>query len=235
MQDTKDRPNVEETYTEAVSASNLRFETRDGSPIGASGLLIAAAWSPSRLGAQLMRLHSEWDGCAKPDRPTAELINQLALTVPDALKASRSGPGKVMVDGKLLTREAWASMEAHRWYEQELRMLIGRLKTLPDARRELAIQAVKWRIYDPIPTAGAVIKYWLDQTCNTCDGLKWKKTAGAPSLSNRVCHACGGTGIGQPPHGDEGRRLLNYMDDCVSRARASIQSRLGQMRKPVTK
>lgn len=240
--DTTDKPNIEETYTEAVATSNLKFDAREGSPTGAAGMLIAAGWSPTRLGAALMRLHSEWDSSSKPSKPTPAQIKALAATVKDeALIVDgkpvlvdgkpKMVPGFVQVGDRRVPRDFWAFEEAHRWYEQELRTLVGRLKTLTDARRELTLQAMKWKIHDPVPTAGAVIKYWLDQTCNACDGLKWKKTPGAPALSNRLCNACQGTGVGQVPAGQEGRRLANYMDDCVSIARRDISKRLRNTKK----
>ena len=160
--DTTDKPNIEETYTEAVAASNLKFDERDGSPTGAAGMLVAAGWSKSRLGAQLMRLHSEWDGASKPEKPTPARIKLLAMTVPDAEINGKKVPGFVVVDGKPVGRDIWAFQEANRWYEQELRFLVGKLKSLTDARREVTLQAMKWKIADPERTAGAVIKYCLE-------------------------------------------------------------------------
>lgn len=240
--DTTDKPNTEETYTAAVGTSNLKFDSREGSPTGAAGMLIAAGWSPTRLGAALMRLHSEWDSSAKPEKPTAAQIKALAATVKDVELVvdgkpvlvdgkPKMVPGFVLVGDRKVPRDFWAFEEAHRWYEQELRALVGRLKTLTDARRELTLQAMKWKIADPERTAGAIIKYWLDQTCNGCDGLKWKKAPGSPSLSAKMCQACDGTGISPVPHGQEGRRLANYMDDCVSIARRDISKRLQNTRK----
>lgn len=52
---------VEERYVTATNASNLRCETREDAPIGTVGVLIAAGWSASRLGAALMRLHTKYD------------------------------------------------------------------------------------------------------------------------------------------------------------------------------
>lgn len=224
MQDTTDRPDIEETYTAAVSASNLRLETREGSATGAAGLLIAVGWSESRVGAIFMRLHSEWDGSAKPLRPTPEAIRQLAK------RADAADIGK-----SKLTPDQWAHQEANRWYEHEVRILLLRLKSLPQARAAVADQADKWKIYKPHSVAGAVVKYWLDQTCPACHGLRWQKNQNAPVLGNRVCQVCRGQGISQAPFGMEGRRLLNYIDDCVNRARSSIKSRLGAMHKPVAK
>ena len=217
MQETIERPTVEETYTQAMSATNLRFETREGSAIGAAGLLVAAGWSASRTGAVLMRLHSEYDGAAKPVPPSAESIKQLA---------KRAGAAEL--GNTKLTAEQWAHQEANRWFEHEWKLVLQRLKSLPDARAAIAVQADRWEIESAESVSAAVIKYWLDQTCPVCHGQKWSKGQGG--LSAKPCKACKGTGLAQLPHGQDGRRLLNHIDDCVSRARTSIRSRLSNMR-----
>ena len=54
-------PDVAERYITAAQSSNLRCDTREDAPIGSTGILIAVGWSPSRVGAALMRLHSKTD------------------------------------------------------------------------------------------------------------------------------------------------------------------------------
>ena len=67
-------PDISERYITASRSSNLRCETRDDAPIGSTGILIAAGWSPSRIGAALMRLHT------KPDRAgLAQVHEQIML------------------------------------------------------------------------------------------------------------------------------------------------------------
>lgn len=74
--------------------------------------------------------------------------------------------------------------------------------------------------------ATAVVRYWLDQTCQGCNGRKFQTLPGTPSLSTKVCPVCRGSGIGHVPHDQHGRRLLNWMDQCVHRGRQQIKSRL---------
>lgn len=62
---------VEECYTSATHSQNLKCETRDDAPLSDTDVLIAAGCTPGILGAALMRLHSEWDGAAKPAVLTA--------------------------------------------------------------------------------------------------------------------------------------------------------------------
>lgn len=78
--------------------------------------------------------------------------------------------------------------------------------------------------------AAGTIRYWLHQTCNGCHGLRWQLMPGTPSLSNKMCKVCFGSGVGQIPHGQDGRRLANWMDSCVESARAMIGRNLSARR-----
>lgn len=78
----------------------------------------------------------------------------------------------------------------------------------------------------------AVIRYWLHQACPKCDGLKFLVLSGTSRLSNKMCPpasqgGCGGTGFATVPHGQEGRKLANHMDQCVHR----YKQRMGARRK----
>jgi hypothetical protein len=77
---------------------------------------------------------------------------------------------------------------------------------------------------------GAVIRYWLSQTCPKCDGLKFQVLPGTARLSTKMCPpptqgGCGGTGFAQVPHGQEGRKLANHMDQCAHRYRQQSGAR----------
>jgi hypothetical protein len=209
------RPGVEEQYETAINASDLTVSTYCK---GAVDVLIAVGGSASRLGSAMLRLHSEWDSAVKPVKPSQAAIDALALTLPRL----KSG-GKVDVVG--------ARRIASDWYFSELRELVGRLKALPLVRGEVAWQAEKWGMDDASNKAGAVIKYWLDQNCHACDGLKMRRVLGTPALSHKLCPVCHGSGIGNTPCGQDGRRLANYMDRCVEVARMSIKNRLRSLRK----
>jgi hypothetical protein len=72
---------------------------------------------------------------------------------------------------------------------------------------------------------GEVIRYWLEQTCASCDGTKWEMVAGTNRQSTKVCKACGGTGYSPVPQGQEGRWLANHMDQCTHRYRQRLRVR----------
>jgi mono/diheme cytochrome c family protein len=63
MNETTDRPSVDERYTSATNASSLLVTPERAC---SADVIIAAGWAPSRLGMALLRLASEWDASAKP-------------------------------------------------------------------------------------------------------------------------------------------------------------------------
>ena len=292
MLDTNERPDIEERYETASNTSDLTLQLDPDLPGGAADVLIAAAWSETRLGGALLRLHSEWSASEKPAKPTKEMVKALTGTFQKPL------PGmKRRDDGKLIVLTGPEAVQyAAAWYAHEVAMLLQKLKSLPDVREQLILQAMKWRMgesHDPITRserteqreldakrlkelradvekatgeaakadaearvkqcelvnslargrewkedwdrasekAVAVLRYWLDQTCGTCHGRKFRLIEGTPSLSNKVCSACGGSGVAQVPHQQEGRRLANYLDQCVHRARQRISNNLRASRK----
>lgn len=202
------KPGVEERYLVAGNAADLsvRPERR-----GHADLLIASGWSPSRLGAAALRLHSEWAVAALPRRPGREQIARVALDLP-------------LLNGK--PDLAHANRVALHWHQVELRRVFDRLRSLPAVRDQLAAQALQRGMSSPAALAAEVLCHWMDPACPTCHGLKFMQVKGAPVLSAKVCSSCRGAGRIEPPGGQDGRWLLNYLDDCMARARVSIRNRL---------
>lgn len=214
--DTK--PTIEEKYTSATHASNLRVQAERG---GSADVLIAMGWSPSRLGAALMRLHSEWDGCEKPKRMNPAAVELLAASLP------RLGEGKNIVD------IVGARNQAHDWYMHELKILFGKLKTMPDVRHQLELWAFKQSIQNPNHHAAEVLGWWLDHRCPACEGRGKEKIPNTPSLSMRDCRVCRGSGETRIPHKQgfpryesDSRRMLKHIDVCVKTAQTNLKQRL---------
>lgn len=182
MQEQDTKPDLIEQYASAINASNLRVEA-DRS--GQADILICAGWSASRIGAALMRLHTEFDSAAR-------------------------------LHGKPS--------------ETDFILLMGKLKSLASVREQIAWQADKWGIERPNAVTLAVVLWWLDKNCHSCHGLKFERAPDAPVLTARHCRACRGEGELALPHGEAGKRLARWMDECVERARASIKNRLHGMR-----
>lgn len=89
MATDQERPGVEERYEGAVHASRILLEEHR---TGAADVLVAAGWSLSRTGMALLRLHSEWQAAAKPERMTRAQVEALAVTIKqcdDAARANR--------------------------------------------------------------------------------------------------------------------------------------------------
>ena len=84
----EDRAGIEEQYSQATTTSNLRVEADKRS---AADVLIASGMSNSRLGAALMRLHTEYSSDSVPRRNASETDHRLMMgrlkTLPAVLDA----------------------------------------------------------------------------------------------------------------------------------------------------
>lgn len=208
-----DTPKFDERYANARNSRNLTVVSSD-MPHRDTDYLAAAAWSKSRIGHALLQLHSEWDSSEKPIRPTKEQATKIAETL-DRIEVSNAQ--------RLDMVAGWEM--ANRWYMHEVGILLAKLKTLPKIREALNQQAQSWKWDDPMLSA-EILQWWLDQTCRVCHGTRWQLIAGTNRLSNRPCHGCHGSGIREVPHGQQGRKMANFMDDCVNVSRAGIRKAL---------
>jgi len=226
------KPTLDERYTSARNSRDLTVASSE-LPNRDSDVLAAAAWTQSRAGHLLMQLHSEWDAAEKPSKPTPTLIKALVGTYQQLPHG---------VDPELQQRDdrgnpaplthAMAKVYAEAWYRHEVGLLLGKLKTLPGARKEIAEQAAKWGWEDPATGSAEVLRWWLDQTCHTCHGTKWELVQGSNRQGSKACRACQGSGFTLAPHGQAGKKLANWMDEGVNIARRRIRKALQNYRKP---
>ena len=100
------------------------------------------------------------------------------------------------------------------------------LRSFAGVHGQLDAQSMRWGM--PVATTTAILKYWLAPLCKVCQGRKFESVPGSPALSAKRCNCCRGEGVERIPHGEDGRRLLGYIEDCLSRARDSIKARLRQ-------
>ena len=105
-------------------------------------------------------------------------------------------------------------------------MLRAKLKSLTPVLNQVVDVMARMGIANPETKAGPILGFWLSQECRSCRGLKFLTIRDTPVLSSQRCKACYGTGLGWPPEGREGRRVLAWMDDAVNQARSSIKRRL---------
>ena len=182
------RPDINEQYTSAIHASNLRVEADRP---GKADVIISAGWAPARLGSALLRLHSEWDGAAHP-------------------KFSKAAGMAI--------------------YLHDMAMLLGRLKSLPNIRAQVAIQADRWNMENPLDVSASILQWWLSRQCQACNGTKFEVIAGTGRQSGKVCRVCHGSGEAPIPCGEAGKRMAVYIDHCINSARDQIRMRLHQRR-----
>lgn len=55
----------------------------------------------------------------------------------------------------------------------------------------------RWRLrrhHDAQRVVAVVLRWWLADVCPACEGRRFEVVSGTPMLSDRHCHACGGTG-----------------------------------------
>lgn len=226
----EEKRGIEEAYQVAGNSSDLRVEADRRSD---AEILIAAGWSDSRVGIALLRLHSEWDRAEKPRKPTPAMIEALHAVTPYIRPANFVMCASAMDKhwkAEPAMRMELAKKQAQGWYMDEMAKLVNKLKSLPAVRAQLVAYVPKWGIAEASIKVPAVIAYWLDQTCHHCHGLKFLQVAGAPVLSTKACRACHGSGIAPVPHGQEGRRVANYMDEAVQKGRSAIRRNLSQIR-----
>ena len=118
------------------------------------------------------------------------------------------------------------------WSASMIGSALMRVHTRPDTatlvriHEHVSAYAAGCKIDRPDAVASAVIAWWLTRQCKTCNGLKFELIPGTPTLSDKPCKACHGTGEAKLPHGEAGRRLASYLDQCKSSAVDGIKRRL---------
>lgn len=207
---------VEESYISASNTSDLRVEADKRN---AADVLIASGWTPGVMGSALMRLRSEWDGSARPIRPTQAQILVIAASL----------PRQITVNGQSVTRNdkellRLAREEAQTWYQGELRLLRIKLKSVTRVQELLTTWAID-KAKNPDKFACKVVSYWLDSICHACHGRGHMVIDGSPVLGDE-CPICKGSGRQTPPAGELGREALSMMDECVMTARNAMKKRL---------
>jgi hypothetical protein len=226
-----EKPGIQEQYETAGNTSDLTVEADRrgaGDVIVGAGFVThvegAPAWSATRTGMALLRLHSEWNAIAKPRRADKQALDAFAARIKgddERARATAEGKGEKYAQPKSSAAER-ASTEAQRWYANELRLMANSLKSRAVVWEQIG-QWIAIKGIDP-EIAAAGLLHWLNPTCAVCDGHGLRKVPNQPALSARQCHKCYGTGHIPHPHGSA--KLLSWMDDCVQKARQSLKRRL---------
>ena len=227
---------LDERYTSATVTSNLRVEADKR---GAGDVLIAFGWSASRIGAALLRLHSEWDGVSRTKHIGKDAIERLSWEMGrqpsekecsdryEALVKKNVSPADAMrLASATIPDRAAAKKAADDWYQHEMKLAMQRLKSLPEVRAQVVRQAWAWNVDDAEHVAASVLLWWMDKTCKVCNGTQEQIAKDSHRHIGKACQACGGTGEIRVPRGQDGRRLANWLDMCSQLGRTSIAKRL---------
>lgn len=223
----EDKPGAEEQYSSAVSSSNLKVDWHRRNEADA---IIAAGWSRARIGAALMRLHTEYDKVAKPKPMTAEAIRRIAgsITVLQIAPMAKELGLEVGALRPGAAVEAIAKAHAHAWFMRESRLMLGKLTGFSALRDVLAKEVTSWDV--PKDQAEEividVVRWWLSPRCTTCHGTKWQLIPGTNRQSNHPCRLCRGSGEAPIPHAGIGKRVLGWMNECRGSARGGIREAL---------
>lgn len=67
----------------------------------------------------------------------------------------------------------------------------------------LTLVMSRYHRIDGLKTTHKVIKHWLDDVCNTCNGRGREVMPGTPMLSDKDCEHCGGHGRVKMPEPDD--------------------------------
>ena len=99
--------------------------------------------------------------------------------------------------------------------ETDHRLMMMALKTMSVVLDQITLRASQMNIERPGKVALAVIAHYLDKVCRSCDGQKYQRVKDTPSLSVKPCKSCLGVGEIALPYGEAGRRVEEYMLECV--------------------
>lgn len=123
----KDTLTVEERYSTANTASNLRCEADRG---GAIDVIIASGMSPSRLGSALLRLRTEWDGSAHKRGRLSETDLRLLMGQLTSLEMVREAVGWWARKVAIEDAEKVVAASIHWWLDKKCLKCEGRGKTV---------------------------------------------------------------------------------------------------------
>lgn len=150
---------VAEAYSSACNTSNLSVKADQRND---ADTLIACGMTPGLLGAALLRLHSEWDGTAKPRRLTetdARLLYGALKTLPKVIDAVGQ----------------WA---AKRGYSEPYELAVGVVAYWLDD----GCNTCQGRGFDVIPGTPT-----LGAACKRCGGSGKRKPPGGEAGKRTLC------------------------------------------------
>ncbi|MBS0227684.1 MAG: hypothetical protein JSS23_03200 [Proteobacteria bacterium] len=147
----------------------------------------------------------------------------------DVLTAAAWAPARMGAALLRLASEYDSAARAGHGTRMDAAMFVGKLRTLPEVRIQIAMQLAAWKVDDSHEAALRILAWWLHKVCGKCHGRGYDVVPGTARLSAKSCRSCDGSGESRIPCGEPGKRMVNYLDDCVHHARQSIRKGLGVM------
>ena len=143
---------IEELYTASIRSSNLRCETRDGTPIRHIDVVTAFGMSRSSMGLALLRLHTEWDGSEIRAGRELGSVEMLALR---SMRTALAGLAHWLAGASVQDAQDKASRAIEHWLNRNCPRCKG---------------------------AGEVVTNGLLHTCPVCKGVKTRREPHDPML-----------------------------------------------------
>lgn len=208
----------EEAYASAMQSSNLRVQVARH---GDGDVIVVAGWNRERIGAGLLRLQTEFDRAERPRQ--VRFAEFLPALVQEAAAKAKNGRLTQHEKNQL---KAQAHRVASELNHAQTSVYLQRLRGFPVMREQLVIQLERWRAEDALTKATQILRWWLEQKCTSCNGRRWLTVEGTGRLSNKACPACKASSEREIPHGQEGRRLVCHIAQCVESWRSRTRKAL---------
>lgn len=184
----------------------------------------AAAWYAHEVGMLLGKLK----GLPSVREQLTVQALKWRMGLPDDPEARHELLDLRKADAKLMvTHQLFVDTAPEGQFRQKAEAVMASFAKESEQRRE---QEQQLEYHRAAAKASEVVRYWLDQTCKACCGLRWQLVPGAPALSGRTCTECKGRGVSEVPHEEQGKRLANWLDSCVEDARGTVKKNLANWR-----
>lgn len=144
----------------------------------------------------------------------------------DVLTAAGWAPARIGTALLRLASEYDSAARAGQGTRMDAALFVGRLRSLPSVRAQLAMQLAKWDAPDAYALSLALLAWWLKRVCSKCHGRGFDVVPGTARLSAKQCRACDASGEARVPGSEVGKRAAIWLDDCVQQGRQSIRQRL---------
>jgi hypothetical protein len=157
-------------------------------------------------------------------------VSVLEIPNPHAGKVRVENHGKVeyQLPLKIARRERQA------WYEQEIKLALMTMRTLPMLRDALLHYARAQELACDETVVAEVLLWWLDPKCTRCGGNKEEVVPGTGRTNGLICHGCKGSGMerqGDPPSGRKGVKLAGHINACLQAARQELREGSQRLRR----